>query len=201
VYTHPDSAPGPTVYLPYAQAPHPRVIIFLRAAVDPRSLVTSLRRAVHDVAPSFPLYDVRTMDERTATATARPRFTAGLLGLFSLIALVLAAVGIYGVTTVLVGQRRREIGIRVAVGADARAVVAMAMASGLRAVAVGMVLGLGGALALTRLLRGLLFDVATTDPLTYVVIVVVLGLSAALASWLPARRAAAVEPLQALRAE
>ena len=201
VHTRPDSLPGPTLYLPYAQSPQSRIILFIRTAVEPTSLAASLRAAVHDMAPEYPLYDVQTMAARTATATAPARFSSGLLGLFSIIALALAAVGIYGVTAVLVGQRTKEIGIRMAVGADARTIVAMVVSQGLRVTAIGTAIGLVLAVVLTRLLRTLLFDVSTTDPPAYVIATLVFGAAAALASWIPARRAARVDPLETLRTE
>jgi putative ABC transport system permease protein len=201
VHTRTDSLPGPTLYLSYAQSPQSRMILFIRTAVEPASLTAPLRAAVHDVSPEYPLYDVQTMAERTATATASARFSSGLLGLFSIIALALAAVGIYGVMAVLVGQRTKEIGIRMAIGADARAIVAMVVGQGLRVTAIGTAIGLAGAVVLTRFLRTLLFEVSTTDPRAYVVATIVFGAAAALASWVPARRAARVDPLEALRGE
>jgi predicted permease len=201
VRSRPDSAPGPTLYIAYAQVPQSRIVFFLRTAIDPASITAAVRKVVHDIAPVYPVYDVQTMRARIATATAQPRFMSALLGLFSLVALVLAAVGIYGVVNVLVTERRREIGIRMAVGADAQNIVAMVVSQSLRVVAVGAVIGLVAALASTRVLRSLLFDVTTSDPLTYLTIVIVFGLSATLASWGPVRRAARVDPLQALRSE
>ena len=124
-----------------------------------------------------------------------------MLGLFSIVALALAAVGIYGVMAMLVGQRTKEIGIRMAVGADARTIVAMVVSQGLRVTAIGTAIGLVFAVVLTRFLRTLLFDVSTTDPPAYVVATVVFGAAAALASWIPARRAARVDLLETLRSE
>jgi predicted permease len=201
VHTRPDSLPGPTLYLPYAQSPQSRIILFIRTAVEPTSLTAPLRAAVHDLAPEFPLYDIQTMAARTATATASARFSSGLLGLFSIIALALASVGIYGVMAVLVGQRTKEIGIRMAVGADARTIVAMVVGQGLRVTAIGTAIGLVFAVVLTRFLRTLLFEVSTTDPPAYVLATLVFGAAAALASWIPARRAARVDPLESLRTE
>jgi predicted permease len=201
VHTRPDSLPGPTLYLPYAQSPQSRIILFIRTAVEPTSLTVPLRAVVHEMAPAYPLYDVQTMAARTATATASARFSSALLGLFSIIALALAAVGIYGVMAMLVGQRAKEIGIRMAVGADARTIVAMVVGQGLRVTAIGTAIGLVFAVVVTRFLRTLLFDVSTTDPPSYVLATLVFGAAAALASWIPARRAARVDPLVTLRTE
>ena len=201
VHTRPDSLPGPTLYLSYAQSPQSRIIIFIRTAAEPTSVAAPLRAAVHDLAPEYPLYDVQTMAARTATATASARFSSGLLGLFSTIALALAALGIYGVMAVLVGQRTKEIGIRMAIGADGRAIAVMVIGQGLRVTAIGAAIGLAGAIVLTRFLRTLLFDVSTTDPPTYVLATLVFGAAAALASWIPARRAARVDPLDTLRTD
>jgi predicted permease len=201
VRTRPDSLPGPTLYLPYAQSPQSRIILFIRTAVEPTSLTVPLRAVVHEMAPAYPLYDVQTMAARTATATASARFSSALLGLFSIIALALAAVGIYGVMAMLVGQRAKEIGIRMAVGADARTIVAMVVGQGLRVTAIGTAIGLVFAVVVTRFLRTLLFDVSTTDPPSYVLATLVFGAAAALASWIPARRAARVDPLVTLRTE
>jgi len=201
VHTRPDSLPGPTLYLSYAQSPQSRMILFIRTAVEPTPLTAPLRAAIHDLAPAYPLYDVQTMATRTATATAAARFSSGLLGLFSIIALALAAVGIYGVMAVLVGQRTKEIGIRMAVGADARAIVAMVVGQGLRVAAIGTTVGLVFAIVLTRFLRTLLFEVSITDPPTYVFATLVFAAAAALASWIPARRAARVDPLATLKTD
>jgi predicted permease len=201
VHTRPDSLPGPTLYLTYAQSPQSRVVLFIRTAVEPTLLVAAVRTAVHDLAPQYPLYDVQTMAARTATATASARFSSVLLGLFSLIALALAAVGIYGVMAVLVGQRTKEIGIRMAVGADAGAIISMVVGQGLRVAAMGTAIGLVLAAVLTRFLRSLLFEVSTTDPQSYAFAVVIFGAAAALASWIPASRAARVDPLKTLKTD
>jgi predicted permease len=197
----PNLAPAPTVYLPFAQNPNSRMPLFLRTTGDPGAVAIAARAAVREVAPSFPLYDIQTMDARIETATAQARFTSGVLGLFSVLALALATIGIYGVMTVLVGERRREIGVRMALGATGRTIVGMVVGEGFRLVAAGVVLGLAGALAVTRVLRTMLFDIAPTDPPTYVGVILVFVGAAALASWMPARRAARVDPLQILRSD
>jgi putative ABC transport system permease protein len=156
---------------------------------------------VHEVAPQLPVYDMRTMTERTAAATAQARFRAVLLALFAITALALAAVGIYGVMSLAVTARTREMGIRIALGAERARVQRLVIGEGIGLVSVGAIVGLAGALAATRVLRTFLFDLTSSDPVTYVAIVVVLGGAAILASWIPARRASRVDPVVALRAE
>ena len=203
VRTVADSTPKPDVYLPYAQSPQSEVILFLRAARDGdiASLAAAARRVIHDLAPGFPVYDVQTMSARVAATTAQPRFSAALLALFAAVAMTLAVVGIYGVMSYLVGQRMREMGIRMALGAGAGHLMRMVVGEGLRLAAAGAALGLGGALLFTRVLRAMLFDVAPTDPATYVAIVTLLCTAVVVASYLPARRATHVDPASALRAE
>jgi putative ABC transport system permease protein len=196
-----DSLPVPDAYIPLAQSPRPGAFIFVRSSRDVATLGTDVRRAIRDVAPSFPVYDMQTMSARGGAATARQRFSAMLLALFALTALSLAVVGIYGVMSLVVSARTREIGIRIALGADGRRVQRLVVGEGMALVAIGAALGIAGALVCTRVLRNLLFDLTPTDPVTYASIVIVLALTAAAASWLPARRAARVDPLEALRAE
>jgi putative ABC transport system permease protein len=197
----PDSAPKADVYLPYAQSPSSRMIVFVRTSGDPSALGPMLRSTIHDLAPQYPLFDMQPMTARTAAAMARARFNALLLGLFALTALLLAAVGIYGVMALAVSTRTREIGIRIALGADRGRVQRLVVGEGVALVSLGTVLGLGGALASTRVLRSLLFDLTPSDPITYVTIVAVLGTAAIVASWIPARRASRVDPVVALRAD
>jgi putative ABC transport system permease protein len=196
-----DSLPVPDVYIPLAQSPRPGAFIFVRSSRDVATLAADVRRAIKDVAPSFPVYDMQTMSARGGAATARQRFSAVLLGLFALTALSLAVVGIYGVMSLVVSARTREIGSRIALGADGRRVQRLVVGEGMMLVGIGAVLGVAGALVCTRVLQNLLFDLSATDPVTYASIVIVLALTAAAASWLPARRAARVDPLEALRAE
>jgi len=201
VRQQPDSTPGPVAYESYAQSPRAGMIVFVKTARDPGSLGSEVRRAVHEVAPQLPVYDMRTMTERTSAATAQARFRAVLLALFAITALALAAVGIYGVMSLAVTARTREMGIRIALGAERTRVQRLVIGEGIALVSVGAVIGLAGALAATRVLRTFLFDLTSSDPVTYVAIVVVLGGAAILASWIPARRASRVDPVVALRAE
>ena len=150
--------------------------------------------------PGVPLFDIQSMAARTAVATTQARFSAVLLALFAATALALALIGIYGVMSFTVTQRTREIGIRMALGADRMQVQRLVIAEGLWLTASGTVLGVVAAFALTRVLGSLLFGVEPADPLTFISIVVLLALAAAVASWIPARRASLVEPTEALRA-
>ena len=196
-----DSAPRPEVYVPYAESPRSGMIIFVRAARDAASLGPEIRRAVHDVAPRLPLYDMQTMDERAAGATAQARFRALLLALFAATALVLSVIGIYGVMSLSVTSRWRELGIRAALGADRARMLRLVVGEAFALVGVGAVIGIAGAIAATRVLSAFLFGVSRTDPTTYLLVALLLGGAAFVASWLPARRAAAVDPVEALRAD
>lgn len=197
----PDSEPGAVAYIAYAQSPRAGMIVFVKTARDPAAIGPEARRAVHDVASQLPVYDMLTMAERTSAATAQARFRAVLLALFALTALSLAAVGIYGVMSLAVTARTREMGIRIALGAERGRVERLVIGEGIGLVSIGALLGLVGALAATRVLRTFLFDLSASDPITYVSIVVVLGAAAIVASWAPARRAGRVDPVVALRAE
>jgi len=196
-----EDAARPTAYRPLKQASSLQLAIVLKTDADPRTLATLLSREVRAVDPDQPTYGVRTMDEIVAYATASRRFSMQLLGAFAVLALALAAVGIYGVMAFVVGQRTREIGIRIALGAHPRAVVRLVLGQALALAAVGVVTGVVAAALVTRLLSGLLFEVRATDPVTYVLIAGLLGTTAAAAAWRPARRAATVDPIRALRAE
>jgi putative ABC transport system permease protein len=196
-----DSLAKPEVYLPYAQSPTSQMMIFVRVAGDPVALAASARRAIYELAPQYPVYDIQPMTARAAGAAAQAEFSAVLLGLFAATALTLAGIGIYGVMALVVTARTREIGIRMALGADRYTVRRLVVSEGVSLVSVGVILGLAGALACTRVLQKLLFDLAPTDPVTYCAIVALLGLATVAASWIPARRASSVDPVVALRAE
>jgi predicted permease len=190
------------MYLPYAQFQWfvPRQLV-VKTDVEPTSLATAVRKAVWEMDKDQPVSDVRTMEEVLSESIARQRFSALLLGVFAALALALAAVGIYGVMSYAVAQRTREIGIRMALGAQAGSVLRLMIGQGLKLASAGVVLGLAGALLLTRVMSSLLFGVSATDPLTLVTISLVLVGVALLASYIPARRAAKVDPLVALRYE
>jgi predicted permease len=197
----PDSAPGPTTYVPSAQSPPEEMIVFVRTMRNAATVASALRRAVREVAPQRSMYDMQTMTQREGLATAKNRFRAMLLTAFALTALLLAAIGIYGVLSFAVTARTREMGIRMALGAERASVQRLVIGEGLALVAVGVVIGLAGAFAGARVLRAFLFDLTPSDPVTYAAIVVVLGVTAVLASWVPALRASRVDPVIALRAE
>jgi predicted permease len=194
-----DSVPVPEVYISYYQSPRARMMMFVRTAGDPRSIAAAARREITAAAPGVPLYDVRPMSERVADAMGYARFSALLLAAFAAVALALAALGTYGVISFGVSQRTREIGVRVALGATRSDVLRLVVGQGVSLAIVGGALGLAGALATTRVLQSLLFGVAPSDPATLVAIVVLLVGAVIVASWIPARRAAGVQPAEALR--
>jgi putative ABC transport system permease protein len=191
-----DGAAGLQTYEPFAQVPDNDQVFVVRAD-RPVDLGAALAR----VDPILPVYDARPMTSFVESSLARQRFTMTLFAVFSGVALLLAAIGIYGVMAYSVSQRTGEIGIRMALGAQARQVMRLVMAQGGRLVGLGVLAGVGGALVLTRLLERLLFGVTAHDPLTFAATVVVLALVAAAACLLPARRAARVDPMTALRSE
>jgi putative ABC transport system permease protein len=196
-----DSAARTEVYLPFAQSPRSGMFVVVRSTRDVAALGPEVRRAIHEIAPAFPIYDMRTMGERAAGATVQARFSAVLLGLFALTALSLAAIGIYGVMSLAVASRTREMGIRIALGADARRVERLVVSEGLALVSIGAIVGVAGALACTRVLQTLLYDLTPSDPVTYISIVALLAIVAVTTSWIPARRASRVDPVLALRAD
>ena len=194
-----DSTAAADAYISYSQARLSRMMLFVRTAGDPSAMVPSVRAVVRRVAPNAPVFDIKSMSARVATASAQARFSAILLGMFAAVALSLAVMGIYGVLSFAVAQRTGEIGIRMALGAERGRVLALVMRDGAVLACLGLAIGLVTALALTRVLRTMLFEVTTTDPLTYVGMVLVLALAVAAASWIPARRASRVDPVIALR--
>ena len=196
-----DSLPNPDAYVSYFQSPRFRMMIFLKTAGDPSTLAGPARQVIQEMVPDLPIYDIQTMESRVAVSSAHARFSAVLLGIFAAIALALAIVGIYGVMSFTVSQRTREIGIRIALGADRGNVVRMVIGEGVLLAAIGVAIGVGLALVLTRVLNTFLYDVKPSDPLTYAGLVLVLGGTAFMAAWIPARRAARVDPVEALKGE
>ena len=194
--------PKPQMYLHYQQVgffePNDLVV---KTAVDPLSLAGSVRKAVWDIDKDQPVSNIKTMDEILSTSIEKQRFTMLLLGIFAGVALLLAAVGIYGVMSYTLAQRTHEIGIRMALGAQRSHVLKLAVGQGLKLVLVGVAIGLIAAFGLTRLMTSLLFGVRPTDPATLVIISAILISVALLASYIPARRATKVDPLVALRYE
>ncbi len=173
----------------------------VRAAGDPLALVPALRRAVADVDPNLPIHDVRTMREVAAEALAAERFATVALGVFAGLGLLLASLGVYGVMAYSVAQRRREIGIRLALGSTPRAILRFVIRQGLALAAVGLVLGAVASLALARALPALIADVGSADPRVYAAVVPLLLTVALLACYLPARSAARVDPVETLAAD
>lgn len=175
--------------------------VVLRSAQRPESLASSLRGVVSQADPSLPVFNVRTLDSYLSDAVGGARFAMAVLGVFALLALVLAAIGIYGVISYSVGERTHEFGIRMSLGADRATVIRLVLRYGATLAAVALVLGAGGALLATRLMRGFIYGVSPADGLTFAVTGAVLGTVALLAAWIPARRAAATDPMRALRSE
>ena len=190
---------APHIYLSDFQAPAYNSVIYLRTAGDPGTLGDAIRPEVEAVDPNVPVYAVRTMEDVIARSMAERRFALQILGFFAGVALLLAAIGIYGVMAYTFSQRRHEIGIRIALGAQPRDILRMALSEGMTLVAVGLGSGLVGALILTRFLRSMLYAVSPNDPLTFVALPALLAAVALLACFVPARRATQVDPLVALR--
>ncbi|HEU4836108.1 MAG TPA: ABC transporter permease [Pyrinomonadaceae bacterium] len=194
-------APVAELYFSSQQDLWPAMSLVVRSSVEPSSLSASVRQAVNEVDRSVPVADVKTMEHIVSESITQPRFNLFLLGLFSAVAMVLSAAGIYGVTAYTVTQRTHELGIRIALGAQVTDVLKMVLGQGMAVIGVGLLLGLVAAFGLVRFLRSLLFGVGENDPLTFVAITVVLMLVALIACYIPARRATKVDPLVALRTE
>jgi predicted permease len=190
----------PEFYMPFAQVPNFSAVI-LRTRGDPLGLVSAVRTVLASLDKNLPIYDVETMESYMSSSVAAKRFVTLLLGLFAVLALVLAVVGIYGVMAFSVSQRTRELGIRMALGADRQSVMRMVLWQGARLALVGVAIGIATALVVTRILVSFLFDVRATDPATYAAVAFLLVLVALAACYLPARRAMKVDPMVALRHE
>jgi putative ABC transport system permease protein len=195
------SAPRPQVYLSQFQNPDPSVHLFLRTANDPLALATDLGKAVWSIDKDLPVSHVQSMTEVIAQSVAEPRFRTWLLVIFAAVGLTLTLVGIYGVISYMAGQRTREIGIRVALGAQRGNVLRLVLSEGVRLALAGATAGVIGSLALTRLLKSQLFGIKPTDPVTLIGVAALVLLVALAACYLPARRATHVDPLIALRQE
>jgi putative ABC transport system permease protein len=192
--------PAPQMYLPQSQVPDSFPVLVIRTiAARPDVLAGAIRQAIHDLDPGVPVYGVATMKNLVGRAEAQRRFAMRLLAGFAAVALLLASIGLYGVVSTTIAQRRKEIGIRVALGAAPADVLSLVLRSGASTVGAGLVLGLLCALALTRFLRSLLFEVSVVDPATLIAATATLTLVAFLTHWAPARRALRVDPIRALR--
>ncbi len=189
----------PTWYLPYAQDGTRYVTVVLRTAVAPETLISACRREIWKLDPAMPIYQIERMDQVLSGSLAERRFTMGLFASLALLGLTLAALGLYGVLSYNVKQRRHEIGVRIALGARTADVRAMILKRGMVLTAVGLVLGVAGAVALTRFLSSLLYQVRPMDPVTFVVIPAFLAVVALVASYLPARKATRVDPIEILK--
>ena len=194
-------APKPQIYVPHQQFAILSMSIFVRTQIDPQSLTTALRNAVSEIDKDVPVYRPRSLADYRASSIAQPRLNAMLVALFAVIALLLAAAGIFGVMSYSVTQRTQEIGIRLALGAQRQDVLRLIIVQGMRIVGVGLIAGLFGVFVCTRLFQSLLFGVGATDLPTLIAVTVILGAVAFVACLVPARRATLVDPIQAIRTE
>jgi putative ABC transport system permease protein len=193
---------SPEMYLPRTQIPFSIMSLVVRTSVsNPNALTNSLRKELAAMDATIPLTSVRVFDEYISRSLARARFNTLLLSIFAGTALLLTAIGIYGVMAYSVSQRTNEIGIRIALGAGKNSIFRLIVGQAMTLVGISLVVGLAGAFAATRLLNSLLFGVGASDPVTFVAIVLLVSAVAFIAAWLPARRATRVDPIVALRAE
>jgi putative ABC transport system permease protein len=196
-----DSAPRFEIYLPYAQSPASLVTWVVRTTGDPLKELSAIKEKIREGNPTQTFLSIATMDQLVDRTITQRRFNLMLLGSFAALALILAAVGLYGLISYTTAQRTHEIGVRMALGARTGDVLRLVVGQGIKLALVGVLIGMGGALAVTRLMRSLLFGVSAVDPLTFVVVEMSLTLVALAACWLPAWRATKVDPLMALRTE
>jgi putative ABC transport system permease protein len=191
----------PQAYLPMRQQPQTGLVVLLRTTLSPKSLEKPVRDIVASLDPAQPAFEFKTMQERVEETWATPRLMSFLLVCFAVLALTLAVVGLYGVMAFNGLRRMREIGVRLALGAMPAQIRTMMLRQGMRLLGVGLVVGFVGAIALSRIIRSLLFGVSVNDPLIYGSVSLVLAAAALLACWVPARRASKVNPMITLRAE
>jgi predicted permease len=196
-----DDEPEPFIYVTHAQSPDPGMTIAVRSAVDPAGVAAAVRRETRALDADLPVFDIKSLEQRLDESSSRRRLTVFLLGVFASVALLLAAVGIYGVMAYSVSQRTHEIGIRMALGARTADVVRLVLRQGMTLAVVGVGVGVGASLALTKLIKAMLFRVSPSDPATFAVVALSLAAVALLACYVPARRATKVDPMIALRYE
>lgn len=200
-----DGPVDPAIYVPMAQNTWPQALristFAIRTSVEPRTLLAAIRNQLHSIDSSLPVTQVQTMEEIVSGSLAQRRFNLTLLMIFAAVAGVLAIVGVYGVMSYNVTQQTHELGIRMALGAQQSEILKMVVGDGAKLAMAGVAIGLAGSLALTRLMAGLLFGVSATDPLTFVAIALALTAVCILAALIPARKAAKVNPIIALRGE
>jgi predicted permease len=196
-----DSNPRPEVFIPFAQLPYGSMTFVVRTTTDAAALIPTLKRRIWDADPTLPLYDTSTVDALVSQSLAPRRFITTLLGILAGLAFVLATIGIYGIVSFATAQRTREIGVRVVVGGSTRDILTLVFSEGARRVGVGILVGLAGSLAVTRIVAALLYQVSPTDPLTLGGTAAALAVVALLACYWPARRATRLDPLVALRAD
>jgi ABC-type antimicrobial peptide transport system permease subunit len=187
------------IYIPYRDWFEPEAFLILKSSLPSSALAGAAKKIVHDVDPDQPVFDVATMEERLSDSLSTERANMTLMGVFAALALILATVGISGVIAYFVNSRVQEIAIRIALGASRRTVVAMVLSHGMALAAAGIAIGIGGALLLTRTLRSIVEGVGTSDPLSYLAAAILFAGVAAMACAIPARRAARVDPMVALR--
>jgi putative ABC transport system permease protein len=197
----PETEAPPEIYLPYLQAPAAHMYVVVRTASDPLTLAAALRQQIANLDPRQPAFDLKTLEARRAESLAPWKVNMALLSVFASLGLALGAIGIYGVVSYSVRQRVHEIGIRLALGAQRKDVLSLVVGQGVLVVIVGEIIGLGGALLLNKVMASLVFGVTTTDLLTYAGVTLLWTAVAFLACYLPARQAANVDPLAALRSE
>ena len=198
-----DQAVQPMIYAPFQQdrSGFIRFVSFVARTATPGSAAEGIRAEIRRAAPDLPIQSTATMDEALAASVAQPRFRTLLVGLFALSAMLIATCGIYGLMAYAVTQRRREIGVRMALGAQRRDVLHLVLTRALRIVAAGLIVGLAGAVGVTRVLQRFLFGVTPTDPIVFTLVTLLLMAVGLMAAWLPARRATRIDPCAALRAE
>ena len=200
-----DQPVTPMIYVPFQQERDDpfllRFVAFVARTPTPGSVLEGIRAEIRRAAPDLPIQSTVTMDEAVAASVAQPRFRTLLVVLFAMTATLIATCGIYGLMAYTVTQRRREIGVRMALGAERRDVLRLVLTRALRIVVAGLIVGLAGAVGVTRVLQRFLFGVTPTDPIVFTIVTLLLMAVGLMAAWLPARRASRIDPWAALRAE